>query len=74
MSIRFEMQLFSADEYAEFSLDQKLEYLERMIKNLESLLGAARAQQDDVERRAILRRSDGLVPLASPAPASPRTH
>jgi hypothetical protein len=74
MSIRFEMQLFSRDEYAELSPNEQLAYLERMIKNLEALLGEARAQQDCAKRLASLRRSDGVVGIVPATALSRHTH
>jgi hypothetical protein len=55
MAIRFEIELLSREECAGLSRDAQLQYLERMIRNLEGLLGEARAQQDCVKRLSSLR-------------------
>lgn len=74
MAIRFEIELLSREEYAGLSLEAQLQYLERMIRNLEGLLGQARTEQDCVKRLSSLRRSAGFVGVLSEAPLPYRIH
>ena len=74
MAIRFEIELLSREEYARLQPDAQLQYLERMIRNLEGLLGQARAQRDCVKRLSCLRRSAGPVGVLAEAPLPSRLH
>jgi hypothetical protein len=73
MAIRFEIELLSREECAALSCDAQLKYLERMVRNLEGLLGEARVQQDCVRRLSSLRRSADLLGVLTEA-LPPRIH